>query len=349
MATAFPSTSIGTMIKATKPIVTRSVESARMLGRDFIGTVEANGVATFGIGKSALLSPAYFNSTVLGNLARSFEKYRWNRLRIHYVPKVATTATGQVILCSSRSASEPNLQPEAGTFLPRAMSQGNACFTPLWQPAYIDIDCNSDFKLVDPTTTSDIDDCVHEELQVYSQAGVAGQVGYLFAEYDISFWEPIFQPHSTAIPLSSGPGVRITATDNVPVNAIGDAVTWSLTGAPTVAIGTIFRAVVDIQGSTALGGLTLNNQYATNSYAHATTATFEVGALTPLPIVGGITLYLASMSTGFFHLYTSLEAAVNGSGTGQVYHRFVSIAPSGSYNLDIATVRIGVASLPVVQ
>jgi hypothetical protein len=346
---SFPSTSIGTTIRSSKPLVQRTTENARMVGRDFIGTVEGQGVSTFGLGKSALLSPAYFNSTVLGNLARSFERYRWNKLRICYVPKVATTATGQIILSSQRSTSEPDLQGEAGNFLPRAMSQGNAVFAPLWTPACIDIDCTGEFKLVDPSTTTDIDDCIHEELQVYTQVGSSGQVGYLYADYDVSFEEPIYQPHSTALPFFTGPGQRSVWIDTAAVNANNAALSISDSGTimSTAVVGTVFRAVFDLQGSTAPTGITFASGFRTNTFGHDTTTTFT-SAATTIPLIGGAVFYITKLSNTVGYVYTSLEAAVGGDGTGQLFYTGATTVV-GAYNFDVAVVRLGTASLPVVQ
>jgi len=342
-------TAIGTAIRAVKPYMTRSLTEGRIAGRDFIGTVEGQGVATFGLGKSALLSPAYFSSTILGNLARSFERYRWNRLRVHYVPKVATTVTGQVILCSSKSVSEPCLSPESGTFLQRAMSQGNAVFSPLWSPTYIDIDCTGDWRLVDPATTSDLDDNIHEELQVFTQVNTVGQVGYLFAEYDVSFSEPIYQPHSINIPIPTGPGVRTILSDTAGVNAVNDD--WVLNDAGPLnlagtANGTIFRGVFDLQGSTAATGTTFANMINASTYVHTTTAATGV-LTTPLPMVGGTTLYFAVNGTTLY-VYSTLEQAINGVGSGQMFFRTASTL-GGAYNFDMAVVHYGNSINPTVQ
>lgn len=345
ISSSTPPVSYGTTIRATLPKVTRSMDNAHMTGRDFIGTVEGNGLTTFGLGKSALLSPAYFASTVLGNLARSFEKYRWNRLRIHYVPKVATTVTGQVVMCSQHSVSEPGLTPEAGTFLPRAMSQGNAAFGPLWAPLFIDIDCDPEYKNVDPATTADIDDCIHEELQVYTQVNAVQQVGYLFAEYDISFKEPVYQPHSTLMPIVTGPGQRILAVDGA--SAVNDDWVLSTTLFGQLPIGTIIRAVFDIQGSRAGTGATFANLLLT-AVSFRNTVTTTQSVTTALPLVGGATFYLVCQSGSTANVYTSLTAAINGNGSGEVYINTLTTA-DGAYNFDAQIVRYGVAQLPVIQ
>lgn len=342
--------SIGTVTRNFAPKVTRSNNSANIVGKDFIGTVEGQGVSTFGLGKSALLSPAYFNSTILGNICRSYEHYRFNRLRVHYVPKVATTAVGQLILCSQHSVSEPGLQPEAGTFLQRAMSQGNASFSPLWTPNYIDINTDSQWRLVDPATTVDLDDCILEELQVYTQVSASAQVGYLIAEYDISFKDSIYQPHASQIPFPTGPGVRAVLTDALAVNAIGDD--WILND-PTSALalgstgnGTIFRAVFDLPGSLAAAPATFNNQLNAGIYYRTNTTTVSNTTSTH-QLTGGRTIYLAVVGSSVY-CYTSIEAAVNGSGTGQLFFKNATTA-AGSYAFDCTLVRYGASEINAIS
>jgi hypothetical protein len=337
-------------VRKQQPKLTRQKDGAILHGTDFLEPVEGLGVTDFGIGKSALLSPAYFVGTFLGNLARSFEKYRWKRLRIRYVPKVSTATGGQIVLTSSKSVSEPVLNPNSGTFLQRAMAQGNATMGPLWMENYIDIDCEDEWKLVDPATTSDPDDAIAEELQVFVQTSVAGQVGYLYAEYEIEFTNTIFAPHSTAIPIYTGPGLRCTLTDAAAVNAAADDIVWvdpanSLT-LNNIPNGAIFRIVLDAIGSTPATGTTLAN-YANVITSYRTTSNTPATSSTSMPFAGGLTLYAVVVGSNLYP-YTSLEAAVNGNGSGELFFRTASTA-IGSYVFDAAFIRHGVSQLPTTQ
>jgi hypothetical protein len=342
--------SIGTIIRQQQPKLVRHKDGATLHGTDFLDPVECQGVTDFCVGKSALMSPAYFVGTFLGNLARSFEKYRWNKLRVHYVPKVSTATSGQIVMTSSHSVSEPVLNPNSGTFLQRAMAQGNATMGPLWMENYIDIDCDGEWKLVDPATTSDPDDAIAEELQIFTQCEQAQQVGYLYAEYEVEFCNTIFQPHSSYIPIYTGPGVRAVLTDTAAINAVGDD--WNVSD-PTNALaianinnGTIYRAVLDIAGSAAGTGTTLANMSNVGLSTRLTTITTSM-AVSPLPLVGGMTFYIVLIGTGFA-VYTSVEAAINGSGSGQVFYRTASTGV-GSYAFDCALIRYGGAILPTTQ
>lgn len=327
-------TAIGSTIRSSTPKIVRSTDSARVSGHDFLGTVEGNGLTTFGVGKVAALSPAYFPNSMIGSLASTFDQYKWNRLRIHYIPKVPTTLGGQVVLTSSSSVSEPTLQPESGTFLQRAMTQGNAVFSPLWMATFIDIP-PSDWKLLDPATTADPDDTIAEELQVFTQvSGVAQQVGYLWAEYDVSFKGATFSPHSTMFPIPTGPGVRCALTDSAAVNAVGNAVTWtevSSLGTATVGDGTIYKFVMDIQGSTPAAPTTFGNTWNAMSAARSNATTLATTTKS-IPIVGGMTLYIVAIGTSVYP-YLTLDAAINGVGSGALLYRTLTAA-AGSYSGD---------------
>lgn len=341
---------IGTVVRSTPTKHTQIKNGAILTGNDFISSVEGSGDGGFTIGKSALLSPAYFLSTFLGNMARSFEKYRWKRLRIHYVPRVATTATGQVVLCSSHSVSLPCLQGESGTFLQRAMAQGNASLGPLWMENYIDIKCGNEFLMVDPGTTPDLDDAIAEELQVYVQSSAIGQVGYLYADYEIEFKDLTYQPHASVIPIPTGPGVRARLVDVAGINAINDD--WNLSdvdGTLSAAVtgnGTIFRAVFDRSGSLTANPATFANQLVVGISGRTNTTTFQTDT-SNLVMAGGTTLYLVIAGSRIL-VYTSLEAAINGNGTGQVFFRTATTS-SGNYFFDCAIVRYSAASIATVQ
>nr|WPR18244.1 MAG: capsid protein [Crogonang virus 49] len=341
---------MGSIIRQKPPKLTRQRDGASLIGTDFLDPVEGLGVSDFGIGKSALLSPAYFIGTFLGNLARSYEKYRWKRLRIHYVPKVSTATGGQIILTSSKSVSEPVLNPGSGTFLQRAMSQGNATMGPLWMENWIDIDCGEEWFLVDPATTTDPDDAVAEELQVFTQTTSAGQVGYLYAEYEVEFMNTMFTSHATSLPIYTGPGLRCTLTDAAAVNAINDDIVLTdplnALGLSSVANGTIFRAVLDIAGSAAGTGATLAN-YANIITAYRTSITVQSSVTTAMSLVGGMTLYLVVVGSSLYP-YTSLESAVNGNGTGELFVRTATTA-IGTFVFDVALVRYGASILPTTQ
>jgi len=335
-----------------KQTKTKSIKDGTLVsGQEFISPVECQGVATFGLGKSALLAPSYFYGGVLGQLARAYQLYRWRKLIVHYIPKVSTGLAGQVVLCSSQNVNEPCLQPEAASFLARAMVSGNGVMAPLWAPVKMQIPTDNDWRKVDPTVSSDINDDVYAELQVYTQAATAQQVGYLWLEYEIELVKPMLTPHSTSLPISSGPGTRVSLQSSAAINAVGFPVTLvdvgssGLFGSPG---GSVFRFVLDAQGSTSGAGTSFSNAWSSATVSLTTAGGVQRDSAS-LAIVGGMTLY-ATLVQGNNRavLYTSLEAAISGMSNGQVIQNSPSTG-LGTFVGDLSLVRIGVSTIASVQ
>jgi len=230
------------------------------------------------------------------------------------------------------------------------MSQGNASFGPLWAANYIDITCDGMFRSIDPTTSVDLDDAIMAELQIYTQVNATQQVGYLFAEYDISFKEPVYAQHSLTIPITTGPGLRVTLSEPgvgvVNADFVMNDPSGTL-GLATSRNGTIWRLVFDLQGSTAPTGATFANLVNVATTSRSTATTF-VTHMTDLPFIGGLTLYAVTNGTELA-LYTSMEGAVAGSGTGQLFYRTVTTITPGSFNFDAQLVRIGTVAIATIQ
>lgn len=341
---------VGTTMRMVAPKVVRSGNTARITGRDYIGSVPVNTTTNFGIATTCLLSPAYFTSAFLGNLCRSYESYRWQSLRIHYVPACSTATTGSIILASAHSVTQPALSGELSNFLPRALTQGNASMGPLWEHGHIDIDCSkSDWRLVDPTTSVDLDDNIHEELQVYYSAATALTAGYLFAEYVCEFSDPVYQPHSLTIPISFGPGTACILSDNNTVNAIADD--WNLRfdsglSISSIATGTIFRAVLDVVGSAAPAGATLNNLLNSAVFSHSTTTTFGIQTVV-CPLVGGQVFYFV-VDSATVKVYGTIENARTGIGSGQLVHR-TATTDRGTYRMIVTLVGLDPSAMTTIQ
>lgn len=335
------------------PTKTRSIQNGiAVSGREYIGTVEGNGVTTFGIGKSALIAPAFFYNGIVGQMSRAYQDYRWKRLDVHYIPKVSTNVTGAVVLCSSENVNEPNLQPENTSFLARALVTGNGVMGPAWAPFHMVIPCDSKFRHVDPNVNVDINDNILAELQCYSQISVTQQLGYLWLDYELELRTPMLSPHLTTLPFLTGPGQRVSFQDNVAVNAqhspllFKDAGSSGLFNQPG---GSIYRAVIDLQGSTFAGGLSASSVWeSTTSSMNTATTGLQINA-SNITVIGGTVIFLVlRQGNTFATAYTSLEAAVAGIGNGQLCYQNVTAAVS-TYSADLQLVRTGVTIIAQMQ
>lgn len=332
--------SISSVFTST-PTRTRSMRDGIVVsGKEFISTVEGNGTSTFGLGKSALLSPAYFYGGVLGQLARSYTKYKWTKLIIHYIPKVSTATIGQIVLCSNENITFPGPVPESAAFLSKALVSGNGVMAPLWAPCRMQIPADGKARYIDAFTNVDINENIAVELLVYTQISVAAQVGYLWLEYECELLHNMLEPHSTSLPVSLGTGTRatLTTTSSTPTAAGIAAFTDGSSIASALPAGSVFRFVVDLQGSTMPTGTTAANWLSINVLTSGSSTTVTNA------LVGGSVYYLMLFSTTNLALYTSLEAAVAGTAQGQVVYRTTG-STSGVVLGDVTLVRLGVGIL----
>lgn len=331
---------------------TRSIPGGlEVAGREYLGNVEGQGVSTYGLGKSALLAPAYFYHGILGQLARAYQDYRWTRLVVHYIPQVSTSTTGSVVMCSSDNITEPCLASENTSFLSRALVTGNGVLAPLWIPAKMEIETDNVWRHVDPTVSSDINENILAELQVYSQVENTQQTGMLWLEYTCQFRRPMLAPHLTQLPLVSGPGRRLILQDianysvGQPIN-LQEFVNSGLFGIPG---GSIFRCVIDLQGSVFGAGVNATNSWKTATTTLSTAGTGNVPSYSGITITGGMVVYLAlSQGNQYGAIYTSIEAAINGSGSGEIVAA-TSTTVTSRYAVDAQLVRLGVSILSQMQ
>lgn len=334
---------------------TRSIKDGVFVaGREFLSTVEGQGVSAFGLGKCFPLAPAYFYGGVLGQLCRSYQYYRWRKLCVHYIPKVSTATTGEIIICSNENVVEPCLSGESTTFLQRAIVSGNGVMAPLWIPVKMEISTDDVWRFVDPANNVDINETIFAELQAYTQIGVAAQPGYLWLEYECELKVPMLQPHSTSIPLIAG-GSRVTLADNSATNtAPAPVALTSISGLDfsTLGFGAIFKLSIDLQACTAGSGATLANawkvQTLTAGSGLTTAGTIVVQTFGNLTIVGGLTVYLAWNTSTNLSVYTTIEAAVAGMSSGQVMYRTNTTTASTIVG-DLTMVRFGANAIGNVQ
>lgn len=320
-------------------------------GREFIGNVEGQGVSTYGLGKSALMAPSYFYNGVIGQLARSYQDYRWTKLVVHYIPKVSTSTNGSIVMCSSDNIAEPCLAGESLSFLSRALVTGNGVLAPLWIPAKMQIQTDNVWRHVDPTVSSDINENILAELQVYVQVASAQQVGMLWLEYVCEFRRPMLAPHLTQLPISSGPGTRMVVQD-LASYSVGQAIivqdfgSSGLFGGPG---GSIFRLVIDLQGVSFFAGSNAANAWKTTTVVINTAGSGIVTSSSGVTIIGGMVVYaVLSQGNNYASLYSSIEAAINGGGSGSLVAA-TSTTGTNRYTVDAQLVRLGVSVISQIQ
>lgn len=321
----------GVLLSNFAPVVTRSNGVVKLAGREYGATVSVVNTTTFIAAAAIPLSPAYFQSALLGTHAKCHELYRFRKVTVHYVPAVPTSSQGQILILSNTSIFEPFLNGASSSFLARGMTQSNAALGPIWQKFTTPITVDNEWRKVDLFSDADADDNILAEVQVYGWSDATLTAGSIIIDYEIEFKEPVYQPHQTAIPDSLGPGAVITLIDNSPANAIGD--TFALTNATINAYtsGYIFRFVFRQAASTlptGVGSWGMLNKVNISRQTTISTTTQTQNAIT---MAEGTTLYGVVGDSVSIYLYADLPSALACGSAGLVAYQTATTA-AGSYS-----------------
>lgn len=318
----------GYTLKLTAPEVKRNGNNAIVTGSDFASSVYASNSTVYEPAASVLLNPAFFNNAMLGSMARSYEQFRIREARIDYIPAVATSTTGQVVMTSVKSAKLPFISGSLSSFLSRALSSGNALAVPIWKEASLNCLIDSEWKNVDCLSDGDLDDAISQEVQVYALAGSAVTCGTLILHYVIEFKDPVYTYRSTLVPNPVGNGNIFSWQDDSAVNATTDNVRLSNTAiSSTPNNGSIYRMVF-IQGrSTVPTGPATWAEVAKVPTTLTITTTTNTTNNQNITMATGTVLYGAKVNSGNdVILFATLEDAIAGTINGSLLYQTATTA-----------------------
>jgi len=184
----------------------------------------------------------------------------------------------------------------------------------------MEVPVNSDWKYVDAFNASTFADNVAGEVQVYTQtATITDTAGYLLMDYVVEFKETMFTAHSTSIPIPSGASSLESGT--LTSNTVNAAARVNSALATATSNGTIFKLVLDVDQSTisapATAAVLLQTQTA---YADTLFSGTLAGSTSFVTLRDGTALYGVVLGTSLV-LYTTLDAAIGGDPTGQLFIR----------------------------
>lgn len=340
----------GFTVRMTQPKIVRSGNKASIIGADFASTVATSNTNSYAPAASILLNPAYFQNSMLGSLSRAYEKFRFTRATVQYIPSVPTSTQGQLVMCSTRTVKEPFLDGSSTTFLSRALSQGNAVACPLWRETTLDVSCNNEWSVVDALIDADLDDAIQEEVQIYAFCDTTQNAGILILHYEIEFKDPLYVYHSTLIPVPYGNGTFITFSDNTNVNATTDAIALansSIAFGTIAGYGSVYRLVFRPSASTLPTGPASWSAVAKVQNTVATTTTTLTPLTTNITLAPGTTLYGVYGSGGVI-LYASYDDAVAGTTNGMLAYQTATTA-LGVWAFIMSIVRIDPANRVTIQ
>lgn len=334
----------GFTVRAREPRVTRSATGANIVGSDYAGSVYSCNTTAYEPAASVPMNPSYFQSAMLGNLSRVYEKYRFKKATLEYIPSVPTSTTGQLVILSDRTIKNPFLDGSSSSFLGRALSQANAVACPLWQRTTFEVACGNEWFLVDPLLDSDLDDSISQEIQLYAFSSVATTTGILILHYDIEFKDPLYTYHPTVTPIPMGIGSLASMIDDSNVNATTDAIRLAGSSVSlSLGAGSVYRLVFQRASSTAPTGS--GGWSSTANVGTSTSIVTSGGATTQLEniaMTSGTTLY-GVLNGGVVSLYSTYDHAVAGGTNGILSYRTATTG-AGIWYFFVAGVRLGVSS-----
>jgi len=332
--------SIGTTIRASKPIVTQIKNGVIVQGREFMCQVYETNNASFQLAASAPLHPAYYVASVMGQMARVYQKYKFRKCTVHFVTRQPTSVTGEVALVYNSQVTEPAENGANANFLPRVMTRGNAVLGPLWQNHSIIIPCDTTYRLIDPFVSPDVASHIFGEVQAYTLSGVTDTAGYLLIDYELELNTTMFAPHSTSIPITSGPGAQFSLVDTTPTPAANAAVAVSNATITALANGTIWKCYINADESTVGTGTTLITAWKTTNQYALTTTTVGTADVT-FTIQDGQVIYLVVVGS-VLYAYVSLSAAISGDAAGQIFYK-TSATSAATWLVNAYVVQLGLA------
>jgi hypothetical protein len=341
-----PPVSIGTTIRASKPTTIATRNGIVVRGREFLCQVFETSNANFQLSASAPLHPAFYVASTMGQLSRAYQKYRFRRLAIHFVTRQPTSVSGEIALVYASQITEPAENGASGNFLPRVMTRGDAILGPLWQNHSIEIPCDDRYRLIDPFVSPDIATHIFGEVQCYTQSGVTDAAGYLLIDYELELNTTMFAPHSTQLPISSGPGAQYTLVDSSTTPTALNSVQLTNSTNTEFSIGTVFKAYINADESTVATGTTLANSWQT-TVQFATSTTVDSSLQSTFAITDGQIVYLVVVGSSIY-VYNSLGSALTGAGTGQLYYRTTG-STAGSYPVNAYLVQFGTSQSMTTQ
>jgi hypothetical protein len=339
----------GFSLRMSKPRVTRSGNKASIIGSDFAGLVNTVNTSDYHPAASVLLNPAYFQNAMLGSLSRAFEKYRFTKAVLQYIPAVPTSLQGQLVMTSTRTVKEPFLDGSSTTFLSRALSQGNAVACPLLKEEAIEIECDKEWYIVDSLIDADLDDSIQEEIQLYTTCTSTATCGIVILHYEIEFKDPLYTFHSTQIPVPIGNGSFVNFTDAASVNTTTTSIaltnaSLSFSGSGN---GALFRMIFRPEASTLPTGPATWAAVAKLQVTSGATTTTDTSNFTNITLAPGSVVYGILNGTNI-NLYGSYDDAVGGVGQGQLIYQTATTAV-GAWYFIIAQVRLSPVQRMTVQ
>ncbi|BBD13996.1 p41 protein [Gentian virus A] len=188
---------VSRIVRGSKPKFSRSKGAVTISHRELVGqfsnsaALVVNGGVTGNLYRVNPSNPLLF--PWLQTLASNFDQYKFDNLRLQFVPMCASTETGRVAIYFDKDSQDPEPIDRIELANMRHLSE-----TAPWCEASLQIPCDGVKRFMNDNTTVDpkLVDLGQVGLATYGGAGT-NAVGDMFIHYTVTFFEP--QPSSGMI------------------------------------------------------------------------------------------------------------------------------------------------------
>ncbi len=310
---------------AVAQIIRSSNDQVRIVGRDYAQTAYGTGtISTWMLVAGFPLTPNCFVSSVLRNYCQMYNKFKFNRVRIHYITSSATSTSGDILFQINANRSDPVPNWTATNFLPYALSKPETIIGPQWTNHTVDIVPRGPIRNLDLGQNIDMDYQAQGEVLMYSKTSSTDSPGYLLIDYDINFYEMsvnpkvgllpnpllLYQPAQFTFPTTALTANSTTVTLNVGTTGSGLQSISAFTSNGSFKAGDIYKVVFD----------STNTPYASWTFgAGGPITSAQVFAETlqsgnnALSLADGYTCYALVQTSSNVTLYGTITNAITGT------------------------------------
>ncbi len=314
---------IGNSMRGTRAQVVHTTrDQVRVVGRDFAATTANTGTVTTWLPAAGIpLTPVCFISSTLRNYCQMYSKFKFNKVRIHYITSSPTSSSGDIMFQYNANRSDPHPNYNSTAFLPYALSKPETIIGPQWTNHTFEFVPKGPKKIIDIANGIDIDQRAQGEIMFYSKTSSTDSPGYLLIDYDVTFYEMAVNPKTGVIPNPLTLYTPQQLVWNTTAYTSGSTATQVTLGSRAVGYQAITNVTVSSYFKPGDIFKVLINATDTNSTAWTVTAgtkptlnnlllqVLNGYSSTGISLVDGYTLYATVMDSGNVALYPSMADA----------------------------------------
>lgn len=229
--------SVGNSVRGSAPRVSQTTDGARVVGRDFAFALSATASTVTGwelIGGMPV-TPCCLPSSILRNYCQMFNKFKVNRLTVHYITSSPTSQAGDVLFYFEKDRMAPMPDYSSSSFLPYMLSDPHTVIGPQWTNHSVTLKPAKDWKTTLFGNQTDLNEDSEGTLFFFSKTNAANSPGYLLIDYDISFKELSVNPRAGTLPVARAQSSFVCFTSTATITAGGTAQFNNVTTGKTIA------------------------------------------------------------------------------------------------------------------